>query len=474
MITIGLKFIAGRYHATPWGKHVNEGAVEWPPSPYRLLRAIIASWKYNHQTIDEEDIYKIINALSSEVPCFFLPQTSSGHTRHYMPTPSGKAKMIIDAFTSISKKEHVYIVWDKLNLGNDERSTLEKIIKDIHYLGRSESWCDIEVCTTYTKDKKPNCIPLDNKSKQENTDDLKLVRVMTPSKEITLNDLYVITDDLREKKRRVYPDGSQMTTYVINDKVDLPEMQRKDPEKVQIVRYAVKNKVKPQNTKTLNVSEMFRKAAQSKFGERNNKKSSEVLSGKTTKGEILKGHGHAFYIPTDEDYDGRIDHITVLVQNENGINVNELDALLGVKRVFSKDYSESTIELIVEGYGSKDDYWYLPMFRKSKKWNSHTPLVLARHVKYRSNKVLRDSAEEQIRNELERRYGVTDVCVYSKNPQKRMETKHYPFQFKRFRKNDRPGGGAYNIRLEFKNPVEGPILLGYGIHFGLGVFFPSD
>ena len=33
---------ARRYHATPWDAHVNEGRVEWPPSPWRLLRALVA------------------------------------------------------------------------------------------------------------------------------------------------------------------------------------------------------------------------------------------------------------------------------------------------------------------------------------------------------------------------------------------------------------------------------------------------
>lgn len=42
MPTLKLRFPGGRYHATPWGHHVNEGLIEWPPSPWRLLRALIA------------------------------------------------------------------------------------------------------------------------------------------------------------------------------------------------------------------------------------------------------------------------------------------------------------------------------------------------------------------------------------------------------------------------------------------------
>src|SRR5437867_3663314 len=41
--TLLLRFPGRRYHATPWGHHVNEGLIEWPPSPWRLLRALLAT-----------------------------------------------------------------------------------------------------------------------------------------------------------------------------------------------------------------------------------------------------------------------------------------------------------------------------------------------------------------------------------------------------------------------------------------------
>ncbi|HXF72700.1 MAG TPA: type I-U CRISPR-associated protein Cas5/Cas6, partial [Actinomycetota bacterium] len=39
---ISVRLISGRFHATPWGRHVNEAALEWPPSPWRLVRAVAA------------------------------------------------------------------------------------------------------------------------------------------------------------------------------------------------------------------------------------------------------------------------------------------------------------------------------------------------------------------------------------------------------------------------------------------------
>ena len=42
MPTVSIRFPGGHYHATPWGSSPNEGLVEWPPSPWRLLRALLA------------------------------------------------------------------------------------------------------------------------------------------------------------------------------------------------------------------------------------------------------------------------------------------------------------------------------------------------------------------------------------------------------------------------------------------------
>ena len=38
---IKINFLTGKYHANPWGRHVREAAVEWGPSPYRIIKALI-------------------------------------------------------------------------------------------------------------------------------------------------------------------------------------------------------------------------------------------------------------------------------------------------------------------------------------------------------------------------------------------------------------------------------------------------
>ncbi|HXG68117.1 MAG TPA: type I-U CRISPR-associated protein Csb2, partial [Blastocatellia bacterium] len=83
MIAVRLRFLAGRFHATPWGRHVNEGAVEWPPSSWRFLRALTATYYRAHQgAISHQQLTRILTELSTP-PVFHLPPAATAHTRHY-------------------------------------------------------------------------------------------------------------------------------------------------------------------------------------------------------------------------------------------------------------------------------------------------------------------------------------------------------------------------------------------------------
>ncbi|MEM3341877.1 MAG: type I-U CRISPR-associated protein Csb2, partial [Thermoplasmata archaeon] len=144
MLCIELKFPAGRYHATPWDKHVNEGDIEWPPSPWRLLRALIATW-YNklRKEISENAIRELISKLSVHLPYYILPAASSGHTRHYMPLFKPKeTSLIFDTFASIEINSGVSILYEDLQFSQEELNILEKLLKNMTYFGRAESWVE--------------------------------------------------------------------------------------------------------------------------------------------------------------------------------------------------------------------------------------------------------------------------------------------------------------------------------------------
>ena len=72
MLRIDLTLLAGRFHATPWGRHVNEGEPEWPPSPWRLLRALVSSWKRTAPHLSEKELQPLFSKLA-EAPSFGKP-----------------------------------------------------------------------------------------------------------------------------------------------------------------------------------------------------------------------------------------------------------------------------------------------------------------------------------------------------------------------------------------------------------------
>src|SRR3990167_4696602 len=116
-ITIKLNFLAGRYHATPWGRHVNEGVPEWPPSPWRLLRALVAVWKRTCPDLAEAQVKRLLGALVTP-PLLHLPPHRVAHTRHYMPWekkgPSDRT-LVFDTFTSVDKRGDLLIHWPDVN-----------------------------------------------------------------------------------------------------------------------------------------------------------------------------------------------------------------------------------------------------------------------------------------------------------------------------------------------------------------------
>lgn len=107
MATIALRFPGGRYHATPWGNHVNEGDVEWPPIPWRILRALLATgftrlgWRSVPETAQS-----LISSLAGVLPSFRLPSGTVAHTRHYMPTMWTTTK-VIDAFIRLDPDDEL-------------------------------------------------------------------------------------------------------------------------------------------------------------------------------------------------------------------------------------------------------------------------------------------------------------------------------------------------------------------------------
>src|SRR6185437_2008155 len=126
-----------------------------------------------------------------------------------------------------------------------------------------------------------------------------------------------------------------------------------------VSRFARDSTVLPLLTETLPVAEAARRALMSCHGRLTEKNSirgrSDVLAGKDEQGSPLTDHRHAYYLPTDEDGDGRLDHLTV--SSVEGFGPDErraFDCLRGLRtnRVIEERHP---LRVLLLGMGAFDE-----------------------------------------------------------------------------------------------------------------------
>ena len=161
MLALSFSFPGHRYHATPWGRHVNEADVAWPPEPWRILRALIAAYWRKGACVHwpTEEAASLIDALAAAPPIFHLPEDAvHAHTRHYMPAPSKKT-LVFDAFAHLPEGAAIVAAWTDLVLEPPQFELVSDLADAIGYLGRAESW--VECTATAAWDAaQANCLPL--------------------------------------------------------------------------------------------------------------------------------------------------------------------------------------------------------------------------------------------------------------------------------------------------------------------------
>ena len=480
MIAIAIKFLTGAYHATPWGRDVNEGIPEWPPSAWRLLRAIISSWKITLQELTDKEILPIIQKLSSQHPKYFLPDANVTHTRHYLPTP--KKPLIMDTSVVVGKHP-LYMIWDNVKLTETETDLLQNILQNIHYFGRAESWSSI---TIHDKPPEANCIPLEDEKIVDGTE---LVRVLVPNKDMVFTDInsksrtnnlksITITTGELQDNNYIDPPGGRWIQYMRASDcfMSMPRGGTKTSliNDITVFRYAIIGNVRPSIKDTLRVGDIARSACMSQYGKQKNNSTSPVFSGKDANGNPLTNHQHAFYLPTYESQNREIDHLTIMAKKP--FTKHELDVLFCLNRLYS--YNMPSVNLIFLGCGTDADFSTVPILQKSKEWISATPVTLTRHIKYRGtgkNKHVVDSPKEQISRELELKYGEQYIPkkISFEVKSTLQDTNIRPYEFYRFRNHGSVNKShTYAVSIEFEKPVIGPITLGYAAHFGLGMFVP--
>ena len=221
LIHITVRFTAGQYSSRPWGAKRGYDLHEWPPSPYRLVRAAAAAWKYNLPDIAEDRFYALVRRLASELPLFCLPRMGRAADRAGDRGGAGLPAWRIDPGSPL------HIVWPGAALSGGERQTLSTILGHVHYLGRTESWCEMRLaggggcgqagaampcrinCRPYEfgKDAAAGAVP---------------ARVIVPRPDIAMEDVYRKETPSDEEIAGACPDGGVARPYLIDGGVARP------------------------------------------------------------------------------------------------------------------------------------------------------------------------------------------------------------------------------------------------------------
>lgn len=241
---------------------------------------------------------------------------------------------------------------------------------------------------------------------------------------------------------------------------------------------------RPDVALTVVLAERCRLALMSQFGAANGGAPSAVLAGRDAQGNPLRGHQHAFYLPFDSDGDGLLDCLTVYAPS--GLGVRELDAAARLEWISLSTWHEVVTVRIARIAGVAGLTQLGLPFSRSQRWVSRSPYVLSRHPKVNGAGVPRlgpdgaqiDSPAHQLQAEWQQRAGddpslpsLTKASTWERGPER---PSWDGYELNRI-KAERPAAVRKGLfaRLEFAAPVNGPIALGYGCHFGLGLFVPD-
>lgn len=516
MIGLRLTFTAGRYHATGWDHHVNEGVPEWPPAPWRILRAIAAA-SYRLNEHEREGVAELLERLTA-LPVYRLPASSTAHLRHYMPTDNKPVK-ILDTFVAVGDGARapgeVLVWWPGLELTVAERGLLARLTEQIAYLGRAESWVEVAV-TDVDADERPNARP-QAFDEPEAAQSIRLLAVQGAEELAAWRERWQAAAQAggNTKKKRSGLALPASVWEVLN--VDTSQLQRdrwsqapgscwvdyrlEQPPRVrpqarrgvgvrrgpQGAVFLLESAVMPTVDQTLLIGERMRSSAMNITKQRSDRAPWQ-LSGKDQDDAPITGHQHAYFLPLGHrNQVGREVIERVLIWAGAGL---ELDAWASLQRLGAsgrrlRGVAEGhPLNLILAGYGDFDELQALlardvtrpdkgSWLGPAKTWVSATPFVPPRFTKVRGGKRI-DGPEDQLRWLAGEVLGqqIETIEAYASEGGGAFGWN----RFVRVRRKDRKRSAAHGgmgFRITFAEPVHGPIVLGYGAHFGLGLFRPE-
>jgi CRISPR-associated protein Csb2 len=512
-LVIEQQFLLGRFHATRWNQNPFEDPYgEWPPSPWRLLRALAARWFQHARESGDADEKKrngLLQVLAGSLPSYYLPPQSwrGPEIRQYHPTaveeqykykrdPQTKKQvldykyrevtrtLVTDHYRAVPIDEPVLWFWSGLELNREQLSLLDSLLSRTLYFGRAESFCRMRRLAALPKGVQPNCT-LDDK------DDGHGSPVLVPARGQALRlDALLDPTDGKVLGGSPIPSGTAWH-YARTPTRPRPSPVRKHSlpaiENLNFIQFAVGGRVYPPQNRWVKVTERLRGRVLRQLSQQiagslaagyrsltaEQRQQLALMAGKDGDGKSIQGHRHAFFILW-ADYNGLPTRLIVW-RRDQPFSQEEARSLLQASEnpisweTGAPDWSVRLVPLPISTplpKGFRDEACV---------WVSATPFVppSARHRFRENGRARPGETPERAARRLLRASGLPDPINVSVQPNRvQWFHLHETREFRRAKRElrtplVRPG---FDIRLEFDGPVRGPIMLGDSCHFGLGLF----
>jgi CRISPR-associated protein Csb2 len=506
-VVLRQEFPLGRFHATPWRVNpYDDPHGEWPPSPWRLVRAVTARWYQWARDAGKDperpehiaELKRLQTALCKSTYAFYLPPSARRGTalRQYHPTtfgwnPAEKKKpgtrgysisLVQDNYWCVPPDEPVwwFIEGDAWTDGSLV-AALEACVERLTWFGRAETLTRVRCAFAEDEIPKPNCTIRDDRIAGA-------APVLLPLREATREDIERTTDDKKAKQRSVPPGA--VWCYAHRPPRPPVRERRRSPahyESLHLVQLAIGWNVAPEPRAIARLTSRFRgvvlrellriktgdsKATWSGAGP-DIRESIATMVGKHADGTPLSGHRHTEFLTWCED-----DAPTRLLvwRGPDSFDADEQEAIF---RAAARDVSWAAP-------GMDADEWKVRLIpldrsvppppgfdgRTSLVWESVTPYVPPRHYLRGGKNRERETLDQQIRRELQQR-GLPEDIVFEPIGAPSWVSVHLPRRAANQRAfiGDRLG---QRVRLTFPEAIFGPLRLGHSSSFGLGLFRPVD
>jgi hypothetical protein len=509
-------FPLGRFHATRWNQNPFEDPYgEWPPSPWRLLRALTARWfQYIRETEDaagltEEELRARLATdlplpkLARELPGFVLPDATWRGTaiRQYHPlgleeqykyrkVPGGGnvldysfkqvgTTLVQDHYRAVSPNHSILWVWEATELSPAESSLLGQLLRRVLYFGRAESRCQFRIVDG--EGITPNC-HLSTAAGAGNP-----VLAAVPGTDLNFESLLAITDSSPLKSRRI-PAGTAWYYASIPPRPAYRPVRpprRRHPDNLCVLQFAVGGRVYPPPAHWVKLTERFRDRVirercrqitgqpDTRYTDLNPSQRDQLrlIRGLDGDGGRVDGRATAFFalLPDAEELPTRL-----VCWRQTPFTDEEIDAFLAATEYplrweYGSDDWQVRLIPLPFSVPQPPEYW-----GRGRVWESVTPFVLPTgRRRVRGNSWLRPGeTPEACLRKLVVRFGLPEPQVELLTLERIWVTIHETPDERVRRDMERgtrlrPG---YHVRLTFSDPVAGPLCAGHSCHFGLGVF----